>query len=256
MDYKAKIEQITSIARASERPIPLLLDLMRMKQSDYVAECLGLRFELNAGRFEWFTLLENVIREDYFRDGISLREGDLVIDIGANFGSFTALASRKVGTSGKVVAIEPNPDVFARLQRNVTINRLTNVETRNEAVSGRDGASDLHMHRRNAFTTLVASVDRRDNTDTRSVRVKTSSLPSIVASLGGEVALLKIDCEGAEYEILDSLDEATASCIRQITMEAHHIPDRRMSDIPPRLRELGFQVNENFPMVTAFRNRN
>lgn len=256
MDYRAKIDQISAIAKSSTTPLPLLLDLMRLKQSSYVADCRGLRFELLGGCFEWFTLLENVIREDYFCHGVDARAGDTIIDIGANFGSFTALASRKAGPSGRVIAFEPNPEIFARLQRNVVMNGLANVDAFNAAVCGSDGETELHLHRRNAFTTIVSNVDQRHNDETQSVRVRTLSLPSIIAELRSDVGLLKIDCEGAEYDILDNLDVATASRIRQITMEAHEIEGRQMSDLPRRLRDLGFRVVETFPMLTAFRARN
>ena len=85
--------------------------MLRLKSTDYVAECKGIKFQLEARSFEWFTVLENVIREDYFTDGVQLTEGATVVDIGANFGSFCILAAKKVGPTGKVFAYEPSSSV-------------------------------------------------------------------------------------------------------------------------------------------------
>lgn len=253
MNIVAKMQQIGSIARTSEHPVPLLLDLMRLKRTGYLAECKGLKFELSAGCFEWFTLFENVIREDYFDPAIEIRAGDVVIDIGANFGSFSVLASRKVGPAGRVIAFEPDPRVFERLVRNVAINKLGNVTVNNEAVAAAEGVMQLYVHDRSAFTTLAPDVDGRISADARTVRVRTRTLASVIDGLDAEIGLLKIDCEGSEYGILDALDARTASRIRQITMEVHEIEGRQMSEVPARLRALGFHVTARLPMVTAVR---
>ncbi len=56
-----------------------------------------------------------------------LRRGDVVVDVGANIGYYTILASRLVGEGGKVYAFEPEPDNFAMLQKNLKANGCTNV---------------------------------------------------------------------------------------------------------------------------------
>ena len=71
-----------------------------------------------------------------------LRPGDAVIDVGANIGVYTLLAASVVGDQGKVVAFEPGRQSFARLQENVQLNGLHQVETRRAAV-GKRGARSL-----------------------------------------------------------------------------------------------------------------
>lgn len=62
------------------------------------------------------------------------QEGDIVVDIGAAFGFYTILASKRVGLKGKVIAIEPQKDAFEMLNRNVALNKLTNVTTLNRVI--------------------------------------------------------------------------------------------------------------------------
>lgn len=248
-----KAEQVASFMRTSRNPLPLVLDMFRLKSKDYAAECQGLTFELNAGAFEWFTVLENVIREDYFSDGITLSKGDTVIDIGANFGSFCVVAAQRVGAEGRVVAFEPNPAIFERLVRNIKNNGLSHITAHNEAVSGTEGEIELFVHQRSAFSTVVGSVDRRSNTHARSVMIRCRAIASILESLPGGIDLLKIDCEGSEYDIIASLSAADAARIRQISMEVHTVEGRDEAEIGARLRELGFVVNEALPKLTALR---
>ena len=57
-----------------------------------------------------------------------IREGDVVVDAGANIGMFTIQAVRKVGDSGIVIAVEPQPDNITFLKENIRLNELTNVK--------------------------------------------------------------------------------------------------------------------------------
>ena len=72
-----------------------------------------------------------------------LRPGDTFVDVGANVGYVSALASRLVGPRGAVVAIEPSPPVIAALQETLTRNDLTNVRMVAAAVSDREGELPL-----------------------------------------------------------------------------------------------------------------
>src|SRR5205823_8966527 len=60
--------------------------------------------------------------------------GDAFIDVGANVGYYSLLASKLVGTSGSVVAIEASPATFKILQSNLALNQVRNVRAMNVAV--------------------------------------------------------------------------------------------------------------------------
>src|SRR5262249_518253 len=72
------------------------------------------------------------------------REGDVVVDLGANLASYPLLLARQVGPSGKVFAFEPDPDNFALLARNVEANGYQNVVLINKAASDQGGTARLH----------------------------------------------------------------------------------------------------------------
>jgi tRNA A58 N-methylase Trm61 len=65
------------------------------------------------------------------------KPGEIVIDVGAHIGYYTLKAARAVGTKGKVIAIEPNPENFHLLRNNVILNRFYNVMTLPIAIGAR-----------------------------------------------------------------------------------------------------------------------
>jgi FkbM family methyltransferase len=251
MDISAKLAQGLSIYRNSGTALPLILDMLRLKRGPYSAECRGLKFDLVAESHEWYTLYENIIHNYYFQNGIAVKEGDVVIDIGANFGAFTAVVSRMVGATGRVVSFEPNPHVFGRLQRVVEVNNLDNVVVRNEAVSNVNGKMPLFLQKRSSLATTFSTIDGRDTDSTHKISVPVISIEAILRSFDHEINLLKIDCEGGEYAIFDGLSASNLSNVRQISMETHKVPNRSTSELVKKLEDAGFTVICERELVTA-----
>ncbi len=73
-----------------------------------------------------------------------LRPGDTFIDVGANFGWYTVIASDVVGNDGRVIAFEPAPAALALLRHNIQANGCENVTLEPEALSDRVGTLQLH----------------------------------------------------------------------------------------------------------------
>lgn len=131
----------------------------------------------------------------------NLKSGDVFVDIGANIGYDTLLASARVGRAGQVVAIEASPRTFELLQRNLALNAASvNVRAVNAAVSDKPGTLALYeINEGNigAATTLAS----RGGTLTASVE----ALPLDQILTADEIQrlrLIKMDVEGAEPPIL------------------------------------------------------
>lgn len=77
-------------------------------------------------------------------DQPALATGDTFVDLGANIGYFTLLASRLVGGHGRVVAIEASPSIFSQLQSNLTLNRVRNVRAVNVAIADHERTVKLY----------------------------------------------------------------------------------------------------------------
>lgn len=249
-----KIRQSASFLRHSNTPLPLILDSFKLKRGKYVAVSEGgLKFEISSRDGECFTFYENIIRRDYLRNGIQLAPGDNVIDIGANTGLFAILAAQIVGPSGKVFAFEPARGTYARLKRNIELNGFNNITAINAAIGAATGEAELHLADRSSLASLYKEVDgsartRQGFEPAETVRVET--LASVMSRFClDEVKLLKLDCEGAEYDIFGTLEPTVAGKIKQISMEVHQIPEHQTTEIPQMLKALGFTTSNTSPLV-------
>ena len=74
-----------------------------------------------------------------------LTEGDVFVDVGANVGYFTLIASEAVGSGGKVFAFEPEPNNFSLLRKNAKVNRCTNVICEQKAVTNANQPIKLYL---------------------------------------------------------------------------------------------------------------
>jgi FkbM family methyltransferase len=134
----------------------------------------------------------------------TLLPGDVVIDIGANVGYDTLLASHLVGPTGEVHAIEASPTVFALLAENLALNQTANVTAHNVAVCETNCVVPVFLHdpcNLGGSTIVPAVAERRAATLEATVPGRTLAeiLPeaTIIAA-----RLIKIDVEGAEWPVI------------------------------------------------------
>jgi FkbM family methyltransferase len=161
--------------------------------------------------------------EDHILERFTPREGDTVVDIGAHIGRYTITSSKQVGNTGKVVAIEADPDNFQLLKRNITLNNLTNVLPLNYAVFSTRTRMKLYDQSASAkYNSLMLTRARTMNY----VEVNADTLDSILKQNEvNQVNWIKIDVEGAEFEVLKGSTK-TLSCDNvSLLVEIHNIGD-------------------------------
>jgi FkbM family methyltransferase len=132
-----------------------------------------------------------------------LKPGDVFIDIGANSGLYTLLASEAVGNEGMVYAFEPSPIPFTRLKENVSLYGHNNIECIESALSDHEGEMKLNISGDgySAWDTF-ASETRTGQTDTRKVQVTTLDKFVLDKNLIDKITMMKIDVEGWETYVL------------------------------------------------------
>jgi FkbM family methyltransferase len=131
-----------------------------------------------------------------------LRPGMTMLDIGAHHGYYTLLASRKVGPSGLVLAVEPSPRERKRLRLHLRMNRCKNVQVESRALGEAEGTAELYLVR--GSETGCNSL-RAPNIaqDTERLSVSVECLDRVLQDHGIEhVDLIKLDVEGAELSAL------------------------------------------------------
>jgi FkbM family methyltransferase len=155
---------------------------------------------------------------------------DIVIDVGAHIGAFSCLAALY---AKKVIAVEPCPDNFSLLKQNLEMNGFSNVIPVQFALAGEKGKRRLFI---SEYGTANHSFISRTN---RFLEVECVTLQDIFKEYKVDrVSFLKIDCEGCEYEALQSSVELLEK-IDQIALEAHHGFNSKIVDL---LKDSGFSV--------------
>lgn len=154
-----------------------------------------------------------------------LKEGDTVIDVGANFGYFTMLAARRVGCHGRVVAFEPEPQNQRWLQQNLALNGYEWVEVSDFAIASGQGTVHMDAGRgtdnRGRTSTVVKHISHGALID-----VRTLGLDGFCDRAGIRVVdLLKVDIEGGEASAIQGMVEGIKEHrYRRILMEIHPQP--------------------------------
>lgn len=144
----------------------------------------------------WEPMVSNVTEQ-------LLRKGDVYVDIGANIGYHSLLASNCVGGSGRVVSIEASPTVYSLLSNNIAKNRASNIRLVNVAASDCRKTLDI-------FAGEGSNIGKTTTIEARGLRKECSvqALPiDEILSLDelNRVSLIKIDIEGAELPVLNHL---------------------------------------------------
>jgi FkbM family methyltransferase len=147
-----------------------------------------------------------ITREDGIIEYFTPKQGDIVVDIGAHMGRYTIISSKRVGTNGKVVAIEAHPGNFEMLNRNIKLNQLTNVIPLNYAVYSKETKIKLYVPgEESGYTVYNTIMSNRTGNEDKFVEVNANTLDYLLQLnqiKEEEVNWIKIDVEGAEFEVL------------------------------------------------------
>lgn len=119
------------------------------------------------------------------------------IDIGANIGKFSIIMGKRLGKNSKVFAIEPHPENFKILKKNIQLNKLSNVKAINAACSSSKRYLDLYLDEEGTGGHSIKK-------DAKSAGEKTIKVKSILLDSCKikNVKLIKVDVEGAEADVL------------------------------------------------------
>jgi FkbM family methyltransferase len=167
-----------------------------------------------------------------------VRKGDVAIDAGANVGLHTLRMALNATAEGTVYAVEPCPEVRARLEFNMKLNRMKNVHVLPQALSDSPGNSTLYINppkfpNRNA--TLVP--DPTPEAIPVETPIRTVLLDELWVEVmqGANVSFFKLDVEGYELKVLRGAQRLVQSCLPVVMLEYNrhyaHLLGYSMSDV-------------------------
>ncbi|MGE5413742.1 MAG: FkbM family methyltransferase [Syntrophomonadaceae bacterium] len=211
-------------------PVPLPLEI-RLPD--------GLRFRVRT-RMEAWLLKETCLDGDYEREA-PLEDGWTIVDVGAANGDFAVHAAAR-DPKGVVHAFEPLPEAFARLEEHVRLNGVTNVRAERLAVAAAEG--HLALYTVTGLPGQHRTAGDGSAAEGPAVAVRATTLSRVFERHGiAQCDLLKLDCEGAEFDILLGLPSEVLARIARIVLEYHdHVTPHTHQELAGRLRERGFRV--------------
>jgi FkbM family methyltransferase len=211
----------------------------------------GLRITIRKNYGDAMTLAEILLDDFYVRD-LNLPRNPVVIDVGGFIGDFSLYAVKRLNAS-RVIVCEPSPRNWALLLKNIANNGYEGrIEAVNKAVTD-GGDAMMNIDAPDECQCMVSAYCPSEQ--------PLSAVPGI--SLGQllkdhaveDVDLLKIDCEGGEYAILESTPADVFSRIRNIVFEYHQIDGvwAKLESVKQRLRSLGYVLHTRGGLISASR---
>ena len=209
---------------------------------------VGIRFTIDAADSFAAGVYAGWLKEaDEFEVFMNLiAPGDLVIDVGANFGLYTLHAARYCGMAGAVIAYEPAPSAFKLLEANIAANDTAgSVSARRAAISDRVGKGRLHVASDVSFSGLT---DTGRSPKLKTVNVELVTLDSEPLLAGRAAKVLKIDVEGHEHRVLKGamgLIERSPDLIIQFEYSYKNSTpelDHELDEVLSQLQQLGFSL--------------
>ncbi len=177
------------------------------------------------------SLIYEIWEEKCYTKEYTIKNDDIVVDIGANVGIFSILAATFGAT---VYAFEPNPESFNILKKNIDENNFNDkIKIFNYAVSDFDGFINLQIPISDIIYTLGSATTSNilknelyanHGIKFKSIKSEAITLNSILENyigIGKKINFLKVDCEGAEYSIFNGLKIENAKNIINVALETH-----------------------------------
>jgi len=180
----------------------------------------------------------------------SVQKGMTALDVGGHIGYYTLLLARLVGPDGRVFSFEPSPDNFEFLEKNVRINALAHVSLSRKALFSRAGTFTMTIPdaaTNSGGASIVHAVG------SASIAIETMTLDSFCEGNAAQPAFVKMDVEGAEYDVLIGGEKTIRTNRPKMLIELHHFDGNIGGHpVPALLKSWGYEVEwiERFPQTS------
>lgn len=187
------------------------------KDDDTLLVKLKCGIQISCRKNDLTMVAETWVLGDYKKaEEISIKPGDVVFDVGGHIGIFSLYAAHQ---GAKVYAFEPEASNYRKLQENIKLNNLEDrITALNYGLAGTSGVRRLDISDNSGGHSLLTDV----GSSFQDVAVKTFAEAANELTVK-HIDLLKIDIEGGEYELFESLKDSELGMIKSIIGEFHLI---------------------------------
>jgi FkbM family methyltransferase len=188
-------------------------------------------------------VLQNIFVDREYADYFPFYQDAVIVDIGAHYGYFSLFADVNSGPNARVFSFEPDPKNYAVLNKNISSQGSKKIKVFPFAIGGKNRTASLHLgHSTNSSLIEDYQLLSKEHSST-SVDVR--ALDEVLTELNiDKIDFLKIDCEGAEYEIIAQSSDDSLKKASIISMEFHDMKNvnQTAQTLISRLTSLGFHV--------------
>lgn len=253
---------VIRVASAAVRRVPfnrgrwrLAHEMSRLRrlELDFTFACPRLGISWSAAAFPDL-LTRYMLFEGCYQDDVVvamqalLRPGDVFLDIGAHHGLMSVIARRLVGSSGLVVAFEPNPQARRHLVRHLEINGFGDVRVESLALADAPGIADFFVQDGDVSwnSSLVRGfVDPEQRIEP--MRIEVDSLDRFCEARAIVPSMIKIDVEGGEIAVLQGarrvIEEHRPALVLELNPKSASAAGTTIETIVQWLRRLGYRLS-------------
>lgn len=167
-----------------------------------------------------------------------LHPGDSFLDVGANIGLMSTIASKIIGTTGTVYAIEANPNTLPILSHNIALNHCENIQVLPVAVSNEQGEAMLYEN----WSVNRGGSSLLSQKDANGIKVPMERLDDLF-SFDTPLHLVKIDVEGFEPQVLEGglswFKKQLPVFIIEVSSEREHVQGATALEVLDALKQIG-----------------
>ena len=191
------------------------------KKSIRIVERNGIHYELDISDYMEWLVFYGILAEPRHALYQLLNDLDIVFDVGANIGEVTFNMAKRVGSSGQVHSFEPEPFIFSKISKNLSLNSLNNIYLNNFALG--DKIEELFIK---APVENNRGGTRIQSDKTKGEKINVSTIDLYVRESGvTKLDLIKIDVEGFELRVLIGAKEALQKFKPTLSIELQYRND-------------------------------
>ena len=218
--------------------------LFESKKSKFLDLCKknGIQLDYDTNRNAW-DILKAIFYQREYADYFPFYQKATIIDIGAHYGYFSLFACINSSKGSRIIALEPDSDNFRHLVQNIDNNNFTNIEPIHQAIANQNG--QIEFFSANGVNSSLINDYALSKTKAVPVEVHAMTLQHLIEEKSiSKIDFLKMDCEGAEYEILSGMTSEVFDKISTISMEFHDMKNAEYTGdtIVNILKNKGFKI--------------
>ena len=212
----------------------------KLTKKDYVIfeTRSGLKIKIRVNSTDLMALTHVWMIQEYSGDDFPISNDDVIIDVGAHIGLFALFASQFC-KNGKIFCYEPIKENYKILIENIEMNQIQNIFPNNLAVTKKTSRVKIFLNDDQSGHSMFIQ-------NKNFVEVDSKSLSDIFIDNGiKECDFLKLDCEGAEYEIIESLSADLFTKINKTVIEYHMVDTKPelLEQLINKLKQFSFSVH-------------